>query len=300
MKNNEKDEIYNLIFENRYNYKFIRMRERLENNDIFLDLLFDLDLYDKLKKYVEEINIHNVRIFLSEHWLKKCDNINCNNYVSIRNMYTWPPNKNLIHEKLNKSEEFNKVCSKKCRYDIVSQKQSGSNNTCHRMTAESKASMCSKNSIKMKEHIKNGTFKPCITNSWAGSMVTLNIDNNYIDYRSSWDAFFHLCNQHLEYEKLVIEYKYKDNYHNYITDFVDHVNKKVYEIKPDSNLAIGKNLAKFEAATKWANENNYEFIIIGNDWFSNNYSNYKYLLDTQDEENKNKIVHRLKQFNNED
>lgn len=111
------------------------------------------------------------------------------------------------------------------------------------------------------------------------------------------DAFFHLCNQHLEYEKLVIQYEYKNSWHNYITDFVDHKNKIFYEIKPDSNLIIGKNKVKFEYANKWAIDNNYQFKIISNIWFKENFNKYSNLLNNQ--KDKELIIKRLKQFNNE-
>lgn len=192
---------------------------------------------------------------------------------------------------------FKRYCSKECKHKQRKLRQIGENNTCHKITKEKRLDMNKRQSENVKNKIKNGTFKPNITNSWAGSKVSLNIDGKHISYRSSWDAFFHLCNQHLEYEKLIIQYKYKDCWHNYITDFVDHKNKIFYEIKPESNLHIEKNRTKFQYAVIWAKEHNYEFKIISDVWFKDNFNINNHLLDEQ--KDKQLITRRLNKICNE-
>lgn len=189
---------------------------------------------------------------------------------------------------------YKKYCSTKCLHRHRSIKQTGKNNTCHKITKEQRLDMNYRQSQCVKNKILNGEFTPNITNSWAGSRVQLLINNSIQKYRSSWEAFFHLCNNELEYEQLRIKYIYDDNWHNYITDFVDHKNKVIYEIKPHSNKEKPKNLAKFEYAIKWCKENDYIFEIISNDWFIENYNKMKHLLDNQ--EDKLIIEKRLKQF----
>lgn len=189
---------------------------------------------------------------------------------------------------------YKKYCNKTCLHKHRAFKQRGENNTCHKITKEQRLDMNRRQSLNVKNKIKNGTFKPNITNSWAGSKVKLIINNNEITYRSSWDAFFNLVNQSLEYEKLILQYEFNDNWFNYITDFVDYKNKKIYEIKPESNIDKPKNLAKFKYTKIWSAENGYEFIIISNDWFKANFNKYKHLLTEQNDGDI--ILNRLRQF----
>lgn len=168
-----------------YNYDIINKNKRkFTNNNIldrekkFIELLNNLNI--KLK--LNNLNINNAFNYLTEHWDLKCDLNNCNNNKIIKTI--WP------RKRLDGCGDISKYCSDTCNYESIKIRQNGENNTCHRMTEESFKSMCEKNSKKMKEHIKNGTFIPNITNSWAGSKVKLNIDNKEITYRSSWMHFF--------------------------------------------------------------------------------------------------------------
>jgi hypothetical protein len=149
-----------------------------------------------------------------------------------------------------------------------------------------------KQSKTMKEKIAKGEFTPCVTNSWANSRCKLEIDGFNKKYRSSWDAAFQILNPNCEYEKIRIPYiSPEDNdWHNYITDFVDEDNKIIYEIKPDKLQETEVNKAKAKYAVKWTKENNYQYIIISNKWFKEN--SYKINFDKYDE----KIFKGMKQF----
>lgn len=274
----QKNEIFELIFIkdkmkifNRKN-KDERLKEYIEKNDI------------KLEGFNQELNTKNLLIFL-KNINTKCLLSGCNN------------ERPFIRFRSGKETEygFSFFCSSKCVNKSRSIRQIGENNSCHKMTEETFNNMRKKNSIIMKEKIKNGTFTPNITNSWSKSKINLILNNKEINYRSSWEAFFHLCNQHLEYEKLRIEYEHNNEKHYYIVDFVDNINKIVYEIKPDRCRNIKMVIIKENVLEKWAKVNNYEHYIIGNDWFENNFNVNKHLLTGQKTEDE--IIRKLKQFN---
>jgi len=123
----------------------------------------------------------------------------------------------------------------------------------------------------IKEKIKNGEFTPNITNSWANSKTFLQIGDRGYYFRSSWEAIFWLKNQTFKFEKLRIPYiDAKNKKRNYLVDFIDDNNKIIYEIKPKSEKEKSNNMLKFDVATKWAKENDYQFQIITEDWFKEN------------------------------
>lgn len=274
MDQGQKDEIYELINKN----KFIIFNNKKNKEKRFLSFLIDNNITLPI-----EVNIYNTISYLKNIDIKcKIDNcINNRIFLGIRND--------------NKTEfGFKKFCSKECEYKGISIRQRGSNNTCHRMTEESFKSMCNKNSIIMKNKIKNGEFTPNITNSWNKGTSYLIINNKKNKYRSSWEAFFHLCNNHLEYEKLRIEYKLDGNTHNYIVDFIDYKNRKLYEIKPYSQLDRKIVKIKEEYCLKWCDKNSYQLIFITEDWYIENFGKLKKLLDEQPD-GKN-IYKKLRKF----
>lgn len=274
MEQSQKDEIYELINKN----KFSIFNNKKNKEERFLSFLIDNNIVLPI-----EVNIYNAISYLKNIDIK-CKIDNCSNnriFLGIRND--------------NRTEfGFKKFCSKECEYKGISIRQKGSNNTCHRMTEESFKSMCNKNSIIMKSKIKNGEFTPNITNSWNRGTSYLILDNKKNKYRSSWEAFFHLCNNHLEYEKLRIEYKLDGNIHSYIVDFIDHKNRKLYEIKPYSQLDRKIVKVKEDYCLKWCEKNNYELVFITEDWYIENFSKLKKLLDEQPD-GKN-IYKKLKKF----
>jgi len=88
------------------------------------------------------------------------------------------------------------------------------------------------NSIRLKRLIKEGKFTPCITNSWTNWKSYIKIKDDIKKFRSNWEAVFFLLNQHLDYEKVRIQYEYQNKVSSYIVDFVDFDKKILYEIKP--------------------------------------------------------------------
>lgn len=126
-------------------------------------------------------------------------------------------------------------------------------------------------SEKIKQRILDGTFTPCITNTWTRWKSFIQIDSENIKkFRSNWDAAFWLLNQHLEYEKIRIPYIFEEKYHIYIVDFVDRKNNILYEIKPDSLKIQEINIIKENAAKKWCSENNYMYVSVNDEWFKEN------------------------------
>jgi hypothetical protein len=234
--------------------------------------------------------------FLTQHWDKKCKNLECLNDRKITSLF---PNREdflLVRKKYG----IYKFCyNSDCNYKYISDRQTGGNNTCHRMTDDSFRSMCEKNSKRMKQNIKEGKFIPNITNSWARSRCEISfIRNNKIvniKTRSTWEAYFQLSNVNLVYEKVVIPYLYKNVEYNYIVDFVDFENKILYEIKPLSNKDGEIVKVKNKYAKKWCKQNGYRFILITDRWFNMNY-NEQLVIGQPDGE---KILKNLRQFKNE-
>jgi hypothetical protein len=132
----------------------------------------------------------------------------------------------------------------------------------HMYTSEEKRNNMSHT---MRGKIESGDFTPHV-NKWA------NVDKmvvNGIKYRSSWEVLFHKIYPNLEYETLRIPYfcsKYnKDRV--YIVDFVDNINKIVYEVKPFSHTKRQNFIDKSIAAEAWCESNGYKYVVISEDWF---------------------------------
>jgi len=278
-----KNEIYDYIYSNRN----IIIYKRSEFDKINM-------INSLLEKYNISFNNYNeFYAYLTSHWDKKCKNDTCDNE---RKMIVYLPNR-ISYETCKKTYGIFKYCSQECNYSSISKRQMGENNTSHRMSEETFKMMCVKNSIKMKENIKNGNFIPPITNSWAKSRCDISFIRNgeivNIKTRSTWEAYFQIFNTNLYYEKVIIPYKYKNENYNYIVDFVDYENKILYEIKPDSNIYDEKVVEKTKYAKRWCKKNGYKFLIISNKWFYKNY-NEELVIGQKDEE---KIIRNLKQFN---
>ena len=128
----------------------------------------------------------------------------------------------------------------------------------------------------MKAKILDGSFTPCITNSWANSKCKLYINGQF--YRSSWEAAFQILNPSCIYEKTRIKYvsPRDKKEHTYIIDFTNNIEKILYEIKPSSNIDNDITQAKCEAAHKWADNNGYKFLLITNIWFKENAARIDY------------------------
>lgn len=112
-------------------------------------------------------------------------------------------------------------------------------------------------SLLMKEKILTGKFTPKSNNRnthW-GSFYRGK------KYRSSWEALYQYFDPNADYESFRIEYFFDYKNYIYIVDFVNHIDKKLIEIKPKELLTDKKTQAKLFAAKQWCNQNNYEFIL---------------------------------------
>ncbi len=118
-----------------------------------------------------------------------------------------------------------------------------------------------KQSIIMKDKIRRGEYTPQITNSWTKWDAIIVLDDGSIKkFRSSWEACFWYCNQHLLYEKIRIPYELDGVNHNYIVDFYDDKNKILYELKPKS-FWLSQN-SKMQAAINYCLLNSITLIWV--------------------------------------
>ena len=203
----------------------------------------------------------------------------------IRDSYQVKINKKNARKKFLNSKE-GKTWKK-----MMSDMQKGKNNTCFKISEQTKIEMKKKQSTSMKKLIEAGLFTPCVTNSWANSKVPIKINEFDQYYRSSWDAVFQILNPTIKYEKIRIPYIGSDNQqHIYIVDFVDENKKILFEIKPEKLKTSKENLLKTKAAIKWCEKNNYEYKIISNDYFKKNARKIDYSIYDK------KIFNGMKQF----
>ncbi len=131
-------------------------------------------------------------------------------------------------------------------------------------------------SISIKKRILAGDFTPSKKNKLSKKDAFCIKNEKIFTFRSSWEAIFSFIFPNLEYEKIRIPYSFKNEEKIYIVDFVDFANKRIYEIKPDSQKDDEKNISKFEAAKKWAEINEFKFEIITEKWFQDNLKEYKF------------------------
>jgi len=121
-----------------------------------------------------------------------------------------------------------------------------------------------RNSKIMKDKIRNGEFTPRITNTWTHWTATAIVNGKSHKFRSSWEACFWICNQHLSYETLRIPYEKNGEQHTYIADFHDIITNTLYEIKPRSSFndqidkmtCIINHCIKVGIKFVWINEDN--------------------------------------------
>lgn len=262
----DKKEIYEFISNNicRFNSN-LKESERINNMIKEYNLSIEnnfyswKDLYDYLK---------------GKH---TCSNIDCNKECTFKRFTTG----------------YKEFCSNECLHRWRSYIMEGDKNNFHKVSKETRKRIGRENGQRIKRMIAEGTFTPNITNSWAKSLCTISLEGKYIKLRSSWEAYFQLHNPMCKYEKLRVPYNYKNEWKNYIIDFIDIDNRVIYEIKPNSESNNKINTIKREAAIQWANLNNYKYIEINDDWFKSNYN--ERLLEGQPDEKRLKRL--LSQFN---
>ena len=112
----------------------------------------------------------------------------------------------------------------------------------------------------MKRKILNGEFTPKSENRKRSKRIKSIATG--INYRSNWELIFHEAHPNLEYESIRMRYIENDIERIYITDFVDHKNRIVYEIKPTSQLSDSNFIIKKKFAEKWCVDNDYTYKII--------------------------------------
>lgn len=180
------------------------------------------------------------------------------------------------------------LCSEKCYHKYMKTKEWQCING---QTQEKR----NKQSERMKNLISTGKFTPCVTNSRCKSRVEVLINNKIVPCRSSWDATFLILNPNLEYEKLRIKYNYENKNHNYIVDFIDIINMKIYEIKP-INAFTNKDQVKQNSAIEWCKNNKYEYLMITDDWFNKNLKIESNIIKIKEQKESELILKRMKQF----
>jgi len=259
-----KQEIYNYLCENKH--KLFNRKGGILNvkhYPIFKYINFDFknaeELYD----------------FLNESDNIKCRLNTCNNKKKFKSF----------------EKGYNDFCCIECNNKWLSLSRMGKNNPIHKITDENRKKWGEKLSKLTKERIKNGSWTPEITNSWCHSRYKITFERNEKlikqNVRSSWEAFFQLLNPDFLYEKLRIPYFYKDEWHNYIVDFINVKEKKVVEIKPLSLQKKEKNILKEKALIEWCDINNYQIINITELYFKSKSIKIGYdLIENQPDENR--------------
>lgn len=127
------------------------------------------------------------------------------------------------------------------------------------LTSETKEKL----SCIMKSKIMTGEFTPNSNNRnthW----------DSFFDgkkFRSSWEALYQFINPNAEYEKLRIRYSIQGVEKIFIVDFVDYKNKIAIEIKPKELCFGEKYQAKLKSLIDWANKNEFQVLVITQDWF---------------------------------
>jgi hypothetical protein len=132
----------------------------------------------------------------------------------------------------------------------------------------------SKKSKLIKQRIQDGTWTPHVHNS----RTHWECEFNGTKYRSSWECIYAALFPTDEYETCRIPYEYDDANFVYIVDFINHTTRVLTEIKPSSHRHDPKVLVKEKAACQWANDMGYEYRIISEDFFTQQYHNIPFDL----------------------
>lgn len=114
----------------------------------------------------------------------------------------------------------------------------------------------------MKEIIESGKFTPKTENR----LNRWKAEYKGKTFRSSWELCFYYLNPECFYEKLRLRYydnkKQKDRI--YIVDFVDEINKIIYEVRPKTLQHTMTD--KMVSVNKYMSDNNYTFKFIDEDY----------------------------------
>jgi len=263
-----KHEIFNLLF---INNKMKILNISLEKIDV-KKTLKKFKIFNEYK----HLTLEELILFLLEKD-NICINKKCNNKTVFRRV-------GKINVENSKDNSHDLFCSKKCLHSYRS-KNMINDNSVHKI--KDRVSWKKNMSIGTLKSIENGTCTPNITNSWTHFETKIKGKS----YRSTWDAFFHIVNNDLEYETIRLPYYFDGKKHIYIVDFVNKKDKILYEIKPDSERKNERNILKEKVAIEWCIVNGYNYKIITNEWFEKNYPLNKHLLNDYPS-----IQEKLKQF----
>lgn len=127
------------------------------------------------------------------------------------------------------------TCSKKCQNIEASARQTGSKNTSHRMSDETRKMAHKKQSAALRKRILEGTYTPKTENYLTHRMIRFRReDGREASVRSLWELIFWLEHPHLEYEVVRIPYICQKTQLGkiYIADFYHRQTHTVYEVKP--------------------------------------------------------------------
>lgn len=116
----------------------------------------------------------------------------------------------------------------------------------------------------MKEKILSGKFTPNSNNRnthWNSCYKNKK-------YRSSWEALYQYFDNAAEYETLRIPYVFDNKEHIYIIDFVNYKTRTLVEVKPKELIDDVKTQAKIIAAKQWCKDNDYQFILADQGYFT--------------------------------
>lgn len=156
------------------------------------------------------------------------------------------------------------------RLQLISEQRSGAGNPMFgaRMSIADRHAK----SILIKQRILDGLWTPHVHNSRTHWQCTYDGKK----YRSSWEAIYASLNPRDEYETVRVEYEFSDatstSTHVYIVDFVNHHTKVLTEIKPIIHTDGAKFDIKCKAAEQWCTINSYNFRVISQQYFVDNFS----------------------------
>jgi hypothetical protein len=147
----------------------------------------------------------------------------------------------------------------------ISAQRSGTGNPMYGTTMSDDAKVDKSNWLK--DRIASGEWTPHVHNS--RTHFESKCDGKA--FRSSWEAMFQTIHSTAEYEKIRIPYVFNGRHHTYIVDFIDPSKQVLYEIRPTERSTDLKSVEKFAAARNWATENKYEFVLITQQYFVENF-----------------------------
>ena len=292
-------------------------------NDLVYRLKAEFNSNNKIRKILYRNllrkNISDPKLFLHDIAIRNVIKLNISDLIKIEGIY-FNKNDKYFDNTIKKyfQDDFLEIASKyfpdsinQCKIckneylnkTLIDNRLFSSENTCSLrcyrknykqfVTEERKA----KQSNALKRKIASGQFIPNITNSWTSLKAYYVSCENEHKYRSIFELVFHILNPTLQYESNVIPYSYKNKNRNYIIDFTDNKNKKLYELKPLSLTDTHINIVKSNAALKWAEEEGYEYVIKTQyDIFNTSFKHFKTICNQRNIIINENILTKIKKY----